>query len=95
MSENKRKLKFLKTYSGFTSGTLGGRNDGYLETKYVTYDSFEKLVENYGSKSNECYYSLTPIDEDNLNNAVLLALEKEKEKEKKVSKNKLKNCNMS
>ena len=46
----------LMVYEGAVSGSPGGRDDGYPETKYVVIDSREELLERYvkGCQLYEC-----------------------------------------
>lgn len=66
---------FLKTWQGVTSGTLGGRDDGYPEIKYRVYDSVEQLARDYGTSRDEKYFILTPVDADEIEHKVKQAKE--------------------
>jgi hypothetical protein len=59
-------LKYLKTYEGVTSGTHMGRDDGYPETKVVTYTNIEDLEKGYAKQKKEQYYILVPMDDAKL-----------------------------
>lgn len=53
-------MKYLKVWQGFVTGSMGGRDDGYPETKYKLIDSLEVLVDTFDEKAE--YYKLTPAD---------------------------------
>jgi len=39
-----KRPRYMVEYMGYTSGTPGGRDDGYPETQYRIFDSLDKLV---------------------------------------------------
>lgn len=68
--------KFLKLYEGVTSGTLGGRDDGFPETKHVVYDTIQPLALDFGKRKNEQYFILEPLAPEQLEHYVKEALDK-------------------
>lgn len=76
-------MKFLKTYTGVITDSLGGREDGYPCTKYVVYDNIEKLSKNYGTEPDEKYYNLEEIDPEKLASEVVLIKRGLEEKRKR------------
>ena len=72
-------LKYLKTYEGLTSGTHMGRDDGYPETKVVTYTSIEGLENGYAKQKKEQYYMLVPMDDAKLAEELKIARLKQEE----------------
>jgi hypothetical protein len=72
------KVKYMKTYTAFTSGSLGGRDDGYPYTKSMFFTNIRDLANDYGKRLNEVYYivSTEPFPHD----AVVDAVREEKEK---------------
>lgn len=53
--------KYLKMWTGRTTGTIAGRDDGYPTTKYIVFNSFEDMLETYGGSPDESYYELVNI----------------------------------
>lgn len=76
---------YLKTFMGVTSGTLGGRDDGYPEQKMVLVNQ-EELSKDFGTKSKEVYFELRELSKDELEEIVLPTLERIKQE--KVEKKK-------
>ena len=53
-------MKYLKTWMGVVSGSIGGRNDGYPERKFAVVDTLDELVRTYNPKAE--YFRLEPVD---------------------------------
>lgn len=53
-------MKYLKTWMGVTSGSMGGRGDGYPERKSIIIEDLDTLVSTYEEKAE--YYKLEPVD---------------------------------
>lgn len=53
-------MKYLKTWMGVTSGSLGGRDDGYPERKSLIIEDLDRLVSTYDPNAE--YYKLEPVD---------------------------------
>lgn len=79
--------KYLKQYMGVTEGSFMGRDDGYPETKNVTFDDLESLSSQFGTKKDEKYYQLIPIDIKTLEGEVN-EIKELQDKEKKEAKKK-------
>jgi hypothetical protein len=75
----------LKTYMGVTTGTPMGRDDGYPEKKTVLYGDFDSVSSGYGTKKQEEYFLLIPIETERIEFEVheYKAEQKELAKEKK------------
>lgn len=85
-------MRYLKTYTSYTSGSYAGRDDGYPTTSYQTFGSFDELAKSYGKKPNEKYFQLTPIPQDaSFNNSIVASLEKETIKAKDGKKDIIEN----
>lgn len=82
-------MKYLKTYMGVTSGTLGGREDGFPEMKHVLYYDFNHLAKDYGKKKDEKYYKLTELNKTELENDVRNSLKEQIETVKELTKKEL------
>ena len=52
--------KYLKTWMGTVSGSMGGRNDGYPERKFAVVDTLDELVETYDPEAE--YFRLEPVN---------------------------------
>lgn len=57
-----KKIHILKTWMGVTSGTLGGRDDGYPELKMQIITDPLTLTGGFGKQPQEKYYTLTETD---------------------------------
>ena len=53
-------MKYLKTWMGVVSGSMGGRDDGYPERKFALVDTLDELVRTYDKKAE--YFRLEPVD---------------------------------
>lgn len=53
-------MKYLKTWMGVVSGSLGGRDDGYPERKLMIVDNVGNLVDTYDPEAE--YYKLEKVD---------------------------------
>ena len=53
-------MKYLKVWTGVTSGSHLGRDDGYPEEKIRVINSLEELVTSYSGKAT--YYKLSLMD---------------------------------
>lgn len=80
---------FLKQYEGVTSGSFMGRDDGYSETKYVTYASIDALSKDFGKRKEEYYFKLVPISKEELEKEVATSLETQRDEAKNKQKVKL------
>lgn len=56
--------KYLKTWTGLTTGTLAGRDDGHPITKYKFFNSFDDLLKTHGSDPDEKYFKLVDIQNE-------------------------------
>lgn len=74
------KKLYLKTFMSVTSGTLGGRDDGYPEQKMVLVNQ-EELSKNFGTTRKEVYFELRELSKDELEEIVLPTLERIKQEE--------------
>lgn len=60
-----KRPRYLIEYQGYTSGTPGGRDDGYPETKYVIFDTVDKLVSSGLLERESCTLSVIyPAEKD-------------------------------
>lgn len=57
-------MRYLKTYMGVITNSMGGRDDGYPEIKIRIYDSIEQLSKDYGKRPEEHHYELNEISPD-------------------------------
>ncbi|MFW6026329.1 MAG: hypothetical protein ACOCRX_08300 [Candidatus Woesearchaeota archaeon] len=56
-------MKYLKVYTGLSTGTLAGRDDGHPVTKMTLLNNLEELVKNYTGKEKDLrYYKLEEIN---------------------------------
>lgn len=81
--------KYLKTYTSITSGTIGGREDGYPYTQTQLHENIEVLAKNYGTKEDEKYYILEAVNEEEFEQKIQEIkerLEKEEKEEKRKTK---------
>lgn len=79
--------KYLKTWTGVTTGSFAGRDDGFPETKYRVYNSLESLARGFRSFKDERHYKLERMNDNELEEIVKEIREenkKRKEKERKV-----------
>ena len=53
-------MKYLKTWMGVVSGSMGGRDDGYPQRKFAVVDTLDELVRTYDPKAE--YFCLEPVD---------------------------------
>lgn len=86
MNQNESQPKFLKIYTGIISGSFAGRDDGYPETRYATYNSVDDLARDFGKEANERIYALTPVDMHHLQHEIKQSLEKQAVKAKENKK---------
>lgn len=75
-------MKYLKTYSGVTSGTYLGREDGHPTTKHAIYKDFYRLVQGFGRQKDERYYQLSEMSVSDLQEETAQVLESNLKKEK-------------
>ena len=52
-------MKYLKVWEGAVSGSLGGRDDGYPETKTQVINNIEELISSYDGDAT--YFKLREI----------------------------------
>lgn len=83
--------KYLKTFEDVVTSSLGGRDDGYSETKYECHTSIESLSRGFGTKQDEKYYSLEPIASDDIATLVSDALEDKRQRDIETKKVQLAN----
>jgi hypothetical protein len=57
-------MKYLKTYTTYTTGTLGGRDDGYPYTAKQTFDNMEELAKAHGTKRDEKYFIIKEVEQE-------------------------------
>jgi hypothetical protein len=53
---------YLKKYTGYSSGSFMGRDDGYPEDRYEMFTSNEELARQHGTCKNEEYFIATPVN---------------------------------
>jgi hypothetical protein len=63
--------KYLKVWQGTISGSLGGRDDGYPETKTRVIEDLEELIDTYDANAD--YFRLTPVNAEKLQNYIDVA----------------------
>lgn len=73
-------MKYLKTWMGYVTGSLMGRDDGQPEKKFSYYTSIDELAKDFGKKPREQYYELVELDQQSLKLSVVESLEKQNEK---------------
>lgn len=71
--------KILKTYMGVVTGSYMGRDDGQPQEKQVIYSDMARLARDFGTKTNEAYYSVEPVDVTPIVAAELEKIEQAKE----------------
>lgn len=84
-------MKILKVYTGITSGTLGGRDDGHPVTKYKLYNSVDDLVNVYNIHHNEQYFELKEIPMDKMVSLVRSSLQIKERNERKSKRQEIEN----
>lgn len=64
-------MKYLKVWE---QPIPHGRDQGYLETQMVIYDDLEQVAKWFGTQKNERFYTLQPVDIDNMKHDVEIAI---------------------
>lgn len=82
-------MKYVKTYEGVVTGSLGGREDVYPETKYVHYNSIESLAKDFGTKRGERYYKVEELNYREVEKQAKETLKALEEKDKQKQKEEL------
>ena len=72
-------MKYLKTWTGVTSGSYAGRDDGYPVEKSRTFTDLDELARSFGSEKNEKYFKVQEISVADLKNEIAESLKKQKE----------------
>ena len=83
--------RYLKQYEGVTSGSFAGRDDGYPETKFMTFSDVVSLSKDYGKRKDEQYFKLVPIAKEELEKEVAQSLEAQHKQAKIAEKTKIEN----
>ncbi len=68
------KNKILRTYMGVTTGTLGGRDDGYPERKFSSHETLREALDLGPTNKGVEYFTLIPVPEEKLTAAKKLNL---------------------
>jgi len=53
--------QYLKTWMGVTSGTLGGRDDGYPERKFRLFNDIDEMAKDEDRPDQE-FFHVNPVD---------------------------------
>lgn len=72
---------YLKQYMGVTSGTMGGRDDGYPEVKHRVYHSIEELADAPTVEDEEIFVC-EPVNGSDIAKQIAAARRREEKKKK-------------